>query len=116
MGINVEPLSPVIGAQISGANLSQLGEADFAAIEQALVDHQVIFFRDQPELAPETQIAFAERFGEEMAHREESVAALAALRERARSETVTLLCWEADGAMCHRTLLRAMVEGTPFPA
>jgi len=63
MGINVEPLSPVIGAQISGANLSQLAEAEFAVIEQALVDHQVIFFRDQPELAPETQIAFAERFG-----------------------------------------------------
>lgn len=60
--------------------------------------------------------AFAERFDEEMAHREDAVAALAALRERVRSETVTLLCWEADGAMCHRTLLRAMVEGTPLSA
>ena len=58
--------------------------------------------------------AFAERFDEEMAHREESVAALAALRERVRSETVTLLCWEADGARCHRTLLRALIEGTPL--
>ena len=60
--------------------------------------------------------AFARRFAEEMAQREESVAALAALRERVRTETVTLLCWEADGAMCHRTLLRALVEDTPLPA
>ena len=59
--------------------------------------------------------AFARRFAGEMAEREESVAALAALRERVRSETVTLLCWEVDGAMCHRTLLRALVEGTPLP-
>ena len=55
--------------------------------------------------------SFARRFEDEMAH-EESVAALAALRERVRSETVTLLCWEADETRCHRSLLKAMVEGT----
>ena len=60
--------------------------------------------------------AFVERFEGEMAHREESVAALAALRERVRSETVTLLCWEADDARCHRMLLKALVEGTPLSA
>ena len=46
-----------------------------------------------------------------MAERDDSVAALVALRERERSETVTLLCWEADEANCHRTLLKALVEG-----
>ena len=60
--------------------------------------------------------AFARRFAEEMAARDDSVAALAALRERVRSETVTLLCWEADEAHCHRTLLKALIEGTPLPA
>ena len=44
------------------------------------------------------------------------LAALAALRDRVRSETVTLLCWEADEANCHRALLRALVEGTPLSA
>ena len=63
MSINIQPISPVIGAEISGANLSQLNDDQFALIEQALVEHQVVFFRDQPELAAETQIAFAERFG-----------------------------------------------------
>ncbi len=60
--------------------------------------------------------AFARRFEAEMAQREESVAALAALRERVRSETVTLLCWEADEANCHRTLLKALVEGASAAA
>jgi taurine dioxygenase len=63
MSINIQPISPVIGAEISGANLSQINDDQFALIEQALVEHQVVFFRDQPELAVETQIAFAERFG-----------------------------------------------------
>lgn len=63
MSINIQSISPVIGAEISGANLSQLNDDQFASIEQALVEHQVVFFRDQPELAAETQIAFAERFG-----------------------------------------------------
>ena len=55
---------------------------------------------------------FAKRFDEEMTQREDSVAALASLRERVRSETVTLLCWEADGTMCHRTLLKALIQDT----
>ena len=53
---------------------------------------------------------FAERYTSQMAHGEESVAALASLRERERSETVTLLCWERDGTRCHRTLLKALAE------
>ena len=56
---------------------------------------------------------FAARYTTEMAHGEASVAALASLRERVRSETVTLLCWERDGTRCHRTLLKALVEGAP---
>lgn len=54
-------LTPVIGAELSGIDIT---EADnFPAIHQALVDHQVIFFRDQPRLDPDDQIAFARQFG-----------------------------------------------------
>jgi taurine dioxygenase len=66
--MQIVPLTPVIGAEIHGANLTDLGEPAFAAIRQALVDHGVVFFRDQPHLAPEAQIAFARRFGELHAH------------------------------------------------
>ena len=68
MAVTITPLSPVIGAEVSGANLEALNDAEFSAIRQALGDHQVIFFRDQPRLAPEVQIAFARRFGDLHAH------------------------------------------------
>ena len=60
--------------------------------------------------------SFTRRFEGEMANREDSVAALAALRQRLRSETVTLLCWEADEKRCHRSLLKAIVEAAPLGA
>ncbi len=63
MTIDVTPLSPLIGAEITGADLTNPDGASFAAIEQALTDHQVIFFRDQPLLTPDQQIEFARQFG-----------------------------------------------------
>jgi taurine dioxygenase len=62
--MNIEPVTALIGAEITGAYLANLSDADFAQIEQAFTDHLVLFFRDQPRLDPETQIAFAKRFGD----------------------------------------------------
>jgi taurine dioxygenase len=64
VGIQINPSTPVIGAEILGADLLSPSDAEFARIEQALTDHQVIFFRDQPALSPDTHIAFARRFGD----------------------------------------------------
>lgn len=66
--MDIVPLTPVIGAEIRGARLGDLDDAAFAAIRQALVDHGVVFFRDQPRLGPDTQVAFARRFGELHTH------------------------------------------------
>jgi taurine dioxygenase len=61
--LDVRALSPNIGAEIFGVDLSQpLSDGDYAAIRQALNDHGVIFFRDQT-ITPEQHIGFAERFG-----------------------------------------------------
>jgi taurine dioxygenase len=62
--MHVRPVTPVIGAEIVGADLANLTDAEFDQIDQAFTDHQVIFFRDQPRLEPEVQIAFGRRFGE----------------------------------------------------
>ena len=62
--MHIEPVTALIGAEVVGADLEHLSDADFDAIERAFTEHQVLFFRDQPALAPETHIAFAERFGE----------------------------------------------------
>ena len=60
----VEPLTATIGATLSGVDLREpLGQDDVAAIQQALLDHLVIFFRGQ-DITPEQQIHFAAQFGE----------------------------------------------------
>ena len=64
MPLHIAPLSPALGAQISGLDLSQqLTDAQRQAIEQALLTHQVLFFRDQP-LTPQQHARFAANFGE----------------------------------------------------
>ena len=61
--IEVRPLTGAIGAEISGIDLSRaLDEETVVALRRALLDHLVIFLRDQ-KLTPERQIAFAEHFG-----------------------------------------------------
>ncbi len=61
--LQIRPLSPAIGAEIYGVDLTRpLDEDDWAAIHGAFLEHLVIFFRDQP-LTPEQHLAFARRFG-----------------------------------------------------
>lgn len=61
--LTVRRVSGALGAEISGVDLSRdLPDATIAAIRQALLDHLVIFFRDQS-LTPEQQLAFGRRFG-----------------------------------------------------
>ena len=61
--LKIRRVAGALGAEISGADLSaDLPDATIAAIRQALVEHQVIFFRDQA-LTPARQVAFGRRFG-----------------------------------------------------
>src|SRR3546814_14976299 len=66
--ITVAPIAGAIGAEIAGADLSTaLSDDSVAAIRQALLDHLVVFFRDQ-ELTPRQFMAFARCFGEPVAY------------------------------------------------
>ena len=59
----IEPVTPTIGAEISGIDLSQpLGAATVAAIQQALHRWRVVFFRDQ-HLSNDQLKAFGRSFG-----------------------------------------------------
>lgn len=63
-GITIQPVTPTIGAEVSGVDLGRpLDDATFDAIHGALIEHQVIFFRDQ-EISVEAHKAFGARFGE----------------------------------------------------
>jgi taurine dioxygenase len=62
-GLNVRALSPAIGAVVENFRIAEsLDEAQFAALQAALVKHQVLFFRDQS-LSPAQHRDFAARFG-----------------------------------------------------
>jgi len=61
---SITPLSSALGAQIDGIDISQpLSPQDRETIEQALLEHQVLFFRDQP-IDPQQQARFAAYFGD----------------------------------------------------
>ncbi len=60
--LEVRKINPEIGAEIHGVDLSQeLSDETIGAIRQALLDHLVIFFRDQ-EIDYEQHKAFGRRF------------------------------------------------------
>ncbi|PTT13665.1 taurine dioxygenase, partial [Pseudomonas sp. HMWF034] len=62
--LTVTPLSTALGAQISGVDITQpLNPEQRDAIEQALLDYSVLFFRDQP-ITPQQQARFAANFGD----------------------------------------------------
>ena len=61
--LKVRRAAGALGAELSGVDLSaDLPDATIAAIRAALVEHQVIFFRDQA-LTPAQQVRFGARFG-----------------------------------------------------
>lgn len=68
MSLRIEPLTTAIGAEISGLDLARdLSDATIGDIRQALLDHCVIFFRDQ-DLDVEAHKRLARRFGEIFIH------------------------------------------------
>ena len=61
--IGAAPGAPTLGAEVAGIDLRALSGADFAAIRQAWIDHQVLLFRGQALTDPDL-IAFSRRFGD----------------------------------------------------
>ena len=66
--MEVRPLTACIGAEVRGVDLrEELPEATIRALEAALLEHLVLFFRDQ-DLTPGEHVAFSRRFGELLVH------------------------------------------------
>lgn len=58
MSIEVTRLARALGAVVNGVDLSQeLSQAEIARLSELLVEHQVLFFRDQP-VTPQAQARF----------------------------------------------------------
>jgi taurine dioxygenase len=67
-GLTFLPLTPIIGVEVAGVDLSRPLEATtLSALRTALLDWKVLFFRDQ-EITTEQHLAFARQFGELEVH------------------------------------------------
>jgi taurine dioxygenase len=66
--LSIRPLSGVLGAEVSGADLSQpLDEQTATDVRAAFLQHHVLTFPDQ-QLTPQQQMAFGQLFGELDSH------------------------------------------------
>lgn len=65
--ITVTPVSPVLGAEVTGVDLADLDDDTWHEIEAAWARHLVLFFRDQ-DLPPEAHEALGRRIGELHVH------------------------------------------------
>ena len=99
--IKIVPLTPTIGAEITGVDLSQpLDDAVRQEIQDALLNHLVVFFRGQT-LSPEGLKAFGRQFGQLTTHpiqptRIEGHPEIFIVRTDEKSESATGEEWHSD--------------------
>jgi taurine dioxygenase len=60
--MKVTPLSSHLGAEVEGLDLERVNDDSFAAVNQLVLEHQLVVFRKQA-LSPEGQIQLSRRFG-----------------------------------------------------
>jgi taurine dioxygenase len=66
--VSIHKLTPALGVEIRGLDLRQPIDDDvFDVVHRALLDHGVVFFRDQ-DIAVEQQMALGARFGQLVVH------------------------------------------------
>ena len=63
MPLTIRPVTPAVGAEVSGVNLARLSDADFTQIEHAWNRHGALLFRDQ-HISDNDLLAFSRRFGD----------------------------------------------------
>ena len=63
MSIAVQPITPNIGASVTGVALGEANDDDIAGVKAAVAEHKVLFFPEQ-HLSAEDHLAFARRMGE----------------------------------------------------
>ena len=61
--MNIVELSPNVGAEVSGVDVTTLSDAGIDELKHLLWNRGVVFIRDQ-DLTPDRQLAFAEKWGD----------------------------------------------------
>ena len=125
---SVRPLSPHLGAGISGVDLTRdISEELFGALYRAFLRYQVLLFPPQ-DLSPARQVAFGRRFGELQIHVMNQYHAdghpelyrLSNLDERGRPSgrhpDKGTLAWHTDGSWQRVTGQATIIYGEVMPA
>ncbi|MEE4307372.1 TauD/TfdA family dioxygenase [Pseudomonas alliivorans] len=118
--IGIDRLTPVIGAEISGVNLSQpLNDEQLNEIRRALLENHVLVFRDQ-HLSVEQHKAFGRLFGELRALPVDSIDGddpeLVVVRANAQSRFVAGETWHTDGTADLEPSMGSMLYVKETPA
>ncbi|MGW7352186.1 TauD/TfdA dioxygenase family protein [Streptomyces sp. NPDC054784] len=115
--LSVSPLTPVIGAEVSGVDLARLTDAQLAEVRTAFLDHHVLVFRDQ-EITVEDHKRFAAHFGELRPVNPpppEGDPYVLDIRTTAAAANVAGNAWHADGTADLEPSLGSMLYITETP-
>ncbi|MDI3357950.1 TauD/TfdA family dioxygenase [Pseudomonas sp. UYIF39] len=118
--ITVDRLTPIIGAEVSGVDLSQpLSEEQLAEVRRAFLENHVLVFRDQ-HLTVEQHKAFCRLFGELRALPVEDIDGddpeLVVIRANAQSRFVAGETWHTDGTADLEPSMGSMLYVKETPA
>ncbi|HWG06562.1 MAG TPA: TauD/TfdA family dioxygenase [Beijerinckiaceae bacterium] len=118
--IAIEPISGALGAEIFGVDIAEdLDNATIGEIRQALLDHCVIFFRDQT-LDTARLKAFASRFGEIFRHPNfigwEADPAIVEIRREPGDQRIVGENWHTDATMVAAPPMGSILYGVEIPA
>jgi taurine dioxygenase len=119
-GIAIEPISGALGAEVLGIDISaDLDRDTVGAIRQALLDHCVIFFRDQ-RLDPAHLKAFAAHFGEIFQHPNfigsDADPAIVEIRREPGDDRIVGENWHSDATMVAAPPMGSILYGAEIPA
>lgn len=117
--ITVDPLTPVIGAEVSGIDLStELSDKQLDEVRRAFLTHHVLVFRDQV-LTVEDHKRFAGHFGELRRHQLDDVdgrdPAVLDIRASRDSTFVDGNGWHTDGTADAEVALGSLLYITRTP-
>ncbi|MEO8602149.1 MAG: taurine dioxygenase [bacterium] len=117
--IEFHPTAGALGAEVSGIDLRQpIDDAAFAALEDGLLQHQVLFFRDQAIDATHHR-ALARRFGEPVGHPAyphlDGFAEINVLESTAENPT-KIDTWHTDMTFLAEPPLGSILRGRVIPA
>ena len=116
-GLTVTKLGGRIGARIDGVRLAgDLDEATVAGIRAALLEHKVVFFRDQQHLDDAGHQAFAERLGTLTTAHPTVNTGSAAVLSLAANKGMAANSWHTDVTFVDRVPAISILRGVTIPA